>query len=182
MALLDHLVPAFGAAQDDSGIASLPMGLWLRSTILPMVLDRSSLVSNVPMLQQIGRVRASGTDTFRRATPEDFRYRVIVREGVRRIEHARVMAEKDGSRLQVGCAMLSLPDSDLLAKIQHPAFVRSAEIDPKQDWKVEDAHSLDMGTAIVSGIATKIVLPGALFLGGLYALSRLANKAIDKRG
>jgi hypothetical protein len=87
MTLLDHLVPAFsGEAYGDRGLLDdLPAGVWLTSTIRPMTIN--------PTLGLVQSVYEPDKEQHRPARPDDFRYRVIVRDGQRRVERATLQIE-----------------------------------------------------------------------------------------
>ena len=170
MSLLDHLVPAIsGEAYGDRGLLDdLPLDVWLTSTIRPMTMN--------PTLGLVQSVYDPDKKQDRPARPEDFRYRVIVRDGQRRVERASLLTEKGQTSLRTGTGLFSSADSNLLPKIQHQAFASTASVDPKQNWRVE-RFSIGVG---VGSLARVFVLYPALFIGGIYGLSKIANRAMPK--
>ena len=172
MSLLDHLVPAIsGEAYGDRGLLDdLPLGVWLTSTIRPMTMN--------PTLGLVQSVYDPDKKQDRPARPEDFRYRVIVRDGVRRVERATLETEGGRTTLRVGAGLFSSAGSNLLPKIQHQAFANTAVVDPKQNWRVEGMFG--SGLDLIGSLARVFVLYPALFIGGIYGLSKIANRAMPK--
>lgn len=164
--LLDHLMPALAGADAYGGaLDALPIGVWLRSPLIPWSMDRSSILSNVPTLTRVSQFLDKGS--WRRSTPDDFRYRVVLRDGARRIERADV---RDG-RLDVSHVFLSSENARLLPRIQGADFAASATVDPKQNWKVK--ASLFDGPS-----PTLLLIPVAAvsLLGGGYLLYKRSKK------
>jgi hypothetical protein len=183
MAILDHLVPAFsGDAYGDRGLLDdLPLGVWFTSTIHPMTMDWHLVVWSpihpMPTLGPIQRVYDPGwKHNDRPARPDDFRYRVIVRDGQRRVEIATLRTEEGRAVLYMHSGYV--PESDLLARIQHQAFANTAATDPKQDWRIEGLPG--SGLDLIGPLARVFVLYPALFIGGIYGLSKIANRALPK--
>ncbi len=172
MAVLDHLVPAFGADVYGASLDELPLGVWFTSTIRPMTMN--------PTLGLVQSVYDPDKKQHRPARPSDFRYRVIVRDGQRRVERATLQTGGGRAVLRTGRGLLSSEDSELLPKIQHQAFANTASVDPKQNWKVEGM--LGGGGDLMGPIARVFILYPALFIGGIYGLSKLANRAMPKGG
>jgi len=173
MAVLDHLVPAlvpvtYGKA---SPLDALPINVWMQSGIRPM--NRTA------------------------SKPSTFRYRVVLRSGERRVETAYLSthdydeSRPEGQRsverrepvLMLGTPFLS-GRSEFLPKIQHAAFARTATVDPKQDWKTEYVDNIfeGLGLSVVGSVFRVFILYPALFIGGIYGLSKIANRVLPKGG
>lgn len=159
--LLDHLMPALAGADAYGGaLDALPIGVWLRSPLIPWSMDRSSILSNVPTLTRVSQFLDKGS--WRRSTPDDFRYRVVLRDGARRIERADV---RDG-RLDVSHVFLSSENARLLPRIRGADFAASATVDPKQNWKVKvnTFHGMLDGPILFVSVATVSLLGGGYLL------------------
>lgn len=168
--VLDHLMPAFGATYSSRGVLDdLPVGVWLTSNIIPMVL-MSAGDEPEPRLE----IRAHGK--WRASRPDDFRYRVIHWGRARRVE---VYLKKDDAHVEPDEPFFTIRNRGVLPTSQHQAFASTARIDPKQDWKPSSFFDdLGLGPALLGVFATRIVLPGAL----LYWLYRRHHNTTDKRG
>jgi hypothetical protein len=80
----------------------------------------------------------------------------------------------------VGAGLFSSADSNLLPKIQHQAFASTAVVDPKQNWRAEGMFG--SGLDLIGPLARVFVLYPALFIGGIYGLSKIANQVLPKGG
>lgn len=170
--LLDHLVPAFGGDVYGGALDGLPLGVWLRSGILPMKRDGLPLFGP-PALQRIMKVRVPDEDRWRQATSDDFRYRVVVISGQRRVERANVVVEGGVPHLEVGAGFLSSEGSNLLPRVQHAAFSNNVSVDPKQDWRTKKA-GLDFTGLFDREI--KIAIGAVTVVGGYMVYRRLRRK------
>ena len=182
MALLDHLVPAFsGDAYGGRGLLDdLPVGVWLTSTIHPMTMDWHLIVWSpihpMPTLGPIKRIfDPGGKRDDQPARPDDFRYRVIVRDGQRRVEIATL-------RTGEGRAVLSMqegyapPESGLLARIQHQAFASTAAIDSEQNWRVEGPPEGGLFDREI-----KIAVGATVAIGGYLLYRRFRKRSLPER-
>jgi len=129
MSVIDHLVPvlarpAYGASDP---LASLPLNVWMKSTIRPMQFSRMVDEDKLNLWTLI----APPVWHYVQGDKEAFRYRVIMFEGKRRVEFGESYTNSQGS------PSIAFGHSEhLLPKTQHAAFARTATVDPTQDYRV----------------------------------------------
>lgn len=158
MAILDHLVPAFGADAYGASLDGLPLGVWLKGGILPE--------SEVYDFLAEGR---------RPATPDDFRYKVVLSDGKRGLDYF-IVSVKRGSNGKIN-ASLSRPSTTSLGRRWYRDFLSGYSVDPKQDWAV-DPFGIDLAPLVLR-IFAGVAVAGAL---GVYGLYKIAQRTPAKRG
>lgn len=186
MAILDHLVPALAPVYGEADpLASLPLGVWLKAPFIPFMMNEKGRATT-----QILIVIAPGNKQNQRASrPDDFRYRVLESNGRRLVEVAQVDHGSENPTLRVG---YRAGDADnyrsMLPQVQHKALAATASVDP-QRWKYNKTYTSFYNEWIVSplfdrfglvGLFLPPIAAGALGIYGVYKLSQVANRALQR--
>jgi len=185
MSLIDHLVPALAPAYGASDpLASLPLGVWLKAPFIPFKMDEKGRATT----QKLVVYDQFSKPDFRASRPDDFRYRVLEKDGRRVVEVAEVQHYRriEKPTLEVGYNTSynrNLDHHHMLPPIQHKLLAATASVDP-QRWREEKKYSKSrdpLGDALTRVF---FIYPafGLLGLYGLYRLSQAIQRPTSKRG
>ena len=146
--VLDHLVPAFGADVYGASFDKLPLNVWMKSNIKPMNFGGAS---------------------------EDYRYRVVMFGGERRVEFGLVNREVDG-RIFLAKPIDPSGVQLYLPKAQHAAFARTATVDLNPDLSDGIGPTPDL-----AGDRLSAFLRNSVQIGGFIAFFYAAYRASTRR-